>query len=141
MTTNERMRYFRKDVLHMNQSDFASSIGMKQTGVSYMEREGSTVSDQSIKAISSIYNIREEWLRTGEEPMYKVQETFDLNKFAKERGASDLDLKIVKAYFALDPKVRKMLLEHFKAELLEDDSEHPKTPEELESQYKVEDAG
>ncbi len=141
MTTNERMRYFRKDVLHMNQSDFASSIGMKQTGVSYMEREGSTVSDQSIKAISSIYNIREEWLRTGEEPMYKVQETFDLNKFAKERGASDLDLKIVKAYFALDPKIRKMLLEHFKAELLEDDSEHPKTPEELESQYKVEDVG
>lgn len=141
MTTNERMRYFRKDVLHMNQSDFASSIGMKQTGVSYMEREGSTVSDQSIKAISSIYNIREEWLRTGEEPMYKVQETFDLNKFAKERGASALDLKIVKAYFALDPTVRKMLLEHFKAELLEDDSEHPKTPEKLESQYKVEDAG
>lgn len=141
MTTNERMRYFRKDVLHMNQSDFASSIGMKQTGVSYMEREGSTVSDQSIKAISSIYNIREEWLRTGEEPMYKVQETFDLNKFAKERGASDLDLKIVKAYFSLDPKIRKMLLEHFKAELLEDDSEHPKTPEELESQYKVEDVG
>lgn len=141
MTTNERMRYFRKDVLHMNQSDFASSIGMKQTGVSYMEKEGSTVSDQSIKAISSIYNVREEWLRTGEEPMYKTQETFDLNKFAKERGASDLDLKIVKAYFALDPKVRKMLLEHFKAELLEDGSEHPKTPEELESQYKVEDAG
>lgn len=139
MTTNERMRYFRKDVLHMSQSDFAISIGMKQTGVSYMEREGSTVSDQSIKAISSIYNIREEWLRTGEEPMYKTQETFDLNRFAKERGASDLDLKIVKAYFSLDPKIRKMLLEHFRAELL--DGEHPKTPEELESQYEVEDVG
>lgn len=141
MTINERVRYFRKDILHMNQTEFARSIGMKQTSVSSFEKEGATVSDQSLKAISSVHNIREEWLRTGEEPMYKVQETFDLNKFAKERGASDLDLKIVKAYFALDPKVRKMLLEHFKAELLEDGSEHPKTPEELESQYKVEDAG
>lgn len=140
MTINERVRYFRKDILHMNQTEFARSIGMKQTSVSSFEKEGATVSDQSLKAISSVHNIREEWLRTGEEPMYKTQETFDLNKFAKERGASELDLKIVKAYFALDPKIRKMLLDHFKAELA-DENEHPKTPEELESQYKVEDAG
>lgn len=139
MTINERVRYFRKDILHMSQTEFARSIGMKQTSVSSFEKEGATVSDQSLKAISSVHNIREEWLRTGEEPMYKTQETFDLNRFAKERGASDLDLKIVKAYFSLDPKIRKMLLEHFRAELL--DGEHPKTPEELESQYKVEDAG
>lgn len=120
MTINERVRYFRKDILHMNQTEFARSIGMKQTSVSSFEKEGATVSDQSIKAISSVYSIREEWLRAGEEPMYKTQETFDLNKFAKEHGASDLDLKIVKAYFALDPQIRKMLLDHFKAELEDD---------------------
>ena len=48
MTINERVRYFRKDVLHMNQTEFALSIGMKQTGVSSFEKEGATVSDLSL---------------------------------------------------------------------------------------------
>lgn len=142
MTINERMRYFRKDVLHMNQTDFANSIGMKQTGVSYMERDGSTVTDQAIKATCSIYGVNEEWLRNGTEPMYIKPETFNLDEFAKKRGASDLELKVVKAYFELDPDIRKMLIEHFKAELMDtDSSDHPKTPEELEEQYPVEEEG
>ena len=139
MTINERIKYFRKEIKKKSQKQFAEDLGVTQSGVSYMEQQGSTVADQTIKLICSVCGIREEWLRTGEEPMYKTQETFDLNRFAKERGASDLDLKIVKAYFSLDPKIRKMLLEHFRAELL--DVEHPKTPEELESQYEVEDVG
>lgn len=141
MTINERIKYFRKEIEKKSQKQFAEDLGVTQSGVSYMEQQGSTVADQTIKLICSVCGIREKWLRTGEKPMYKVQETFDLNKFAKERGASDFDLKIVKAYFALDPKIRKMLLEHFRSELLDDGNEHPKTPEELESQYKVEDAG
>ena len=140
VTINERVKYFRKDILHMNQTEFALSIGMKQTSVSSFEKEGATVSDQSIKAISSVHGIREEWLRTGEEPMRSKPETFNLDKFAKERGASDLELRVVKAYFELDPDVRKMLIEHFKTELSEEQV-HPDTPEELESQYPVEEGG
>ncbi len=140
MTINERVRYFRKDVLHMNQTEFANSIGMKQTSVSSFEKEGATVSDQSIKAISSVHGIREEWLRTGEEPMRLEPETFNLDEFAKARGASDLELKVVKAYFELDPSIRKMLIEHFKAEFT-DNNDHPKTPEELEEQYPIEEEG
>ena len=140
MTVNERVRYFRKDVLHMNQTEFALSIGMKQTGVSYMEQEGATVTDQAIKAICSVHNISEEWLRSGTEPMRIEPETFNLDEFARARSASDLELKVVKAYFELDPDIRKMLIEHFKTELT-DSNDHPKTPEELESQYPVEEEG
>lgn len=140
MTINERVRYLRKDVLHMNQTEFAFSIGMKQTSVSSFEKEGATVSEQSIKAISSVHNISEEWLRSGIEPMRIEPEAFNLDEFARARGASDLELKVVKAYFELDPDIRKMLMEHFKTELT-DNNDHPKTPEELESQYPVEEEG
>ena len=69
-------------------------------------------------------------------------ETFNLDEFARARGASDLELKVVKAYFELDSDIRKMLIEHFKTELMDDDSsDHPKTPEELEEQYPVEEEG
>ena len=141
MTINERMRYFRKDVLHMSQTEFADSIGMKQTGVSYMERDGSTVTDQAIKATCSIHGVSEEWLRNGTEPMRIEPDTFNLDEFARARGASDLELRVVKAYFELGPDIRKMLIEHFKTELSEDGGGHPKTPEELESQYPVEGEG
>ena len=57
MTINERVKHFRKDVLHISQTEFAVSLGMKQTGVSYMERDGSTVTDQTIKAICLLYNV------------------------------------------------------------------------------------
>ena len=136
MTVNERVRYFRKDVLHMNQTEFALSIGMKQTGVSYMEQEGATVTDQAIKAICSVHNISEEWLRNGTEPMRIEPETFNLNEFAREHGASELELKIVRAYFELNPDIRKKLIKHFRSEL--SNSKHPTTPEELENLYPVE---
>ena len=134
MTVNERVRYFRKDVLHMNQTEFALSIGMKQTGVSYMEQEGATVTDQAIKAICSVHNISEEWLRNGTEPMRIEPETFNLDEFARARGASDLELKVVKAYFELNPDIRRMLIEHFKTELT-DSSDHPEESEEVEVQH------
>lgn len=133
MTINERVRHFRKDVLRMNQTDFALSIGMKQTSVSSFEREGATVSDQSIKAISSVYNISEEWLRTGKEPMRIEPDTFNLDEFVKSHDASDLELKIVKAYFEIDPDIRKNVLEHFKEHLMV--SGVPDTPEELEAMH------
>ena len=78
---------------------------MKQTSVSSFEKEGATVSEQSIKAISSVHNISEEWLRSGIEPMRIEPETFNLDEFARARGASDLELKVVKAYFELDPDI------------------------------------
>lgn len=141
MTINERIKYFRKEVVKKSQKQFAEGLGLTQSGVSYMEQKGATVADSSIKNICSAYDICEEWLRTGEGPMRKAQETFSLDRYAEERGATELELKIAKAYFSLDPKIRKVLLEYFKTELAKDDSEHPKTPEELESQYKVEDVG
>lgn len=140
MTINERIKYFRKEIKKMNQKQFAEILGVTQSGVSYMEQEGSTVADSSIKVICSVCGLNEEWLRNGLEPMTVQPETFNLDEFARTRGASDLELKVVKAYFELDPDIRKMLIEHFKTELT-DSSDHPKTPEELESQYPVEEEG
>lgn len=141
MTINERIKYFRKEVKKMNQKQFAEILGVTQSGVSYMEQEGSTVADSSIKAICSVCDLNEEWLRNGTEPMIIQPDTFNLDEFARARGASDLELRVVKAYFELDPDIRKMLIEHFKTELSEDGGGHPKTPEELESQYPVEGEG
>jgi transcriptional regulator with XRE-family HTH domain len=115
MTINERVKYFRKDVLHMSQTEFANSLGMKQTGVSYMERDGSTVTDSNIKSMCLIFNLNEDWVRYGTEPMYIQPNTFSLDNFIKEKGGTELEKEIVKTYFELDPEIRKAVMDHFKA--------------------------
>lgn len=140
MTINERVKYFRKEILHLSQTDFAISIGMKQTSVSSFEKPGATVSDQSIKAICSIYSLNEDWLRYGTEPMYIEPTVFNLDEFCKQHEATEQEIEAVKAYFELPPDIRKYLIKHFSGRLGPGGvSSHPATPEELERQFPPED--
>lgn len=127
MSIHERIRYLRKDVLGMNQTEFAERLGLKQGSFSSIESGSSTVTDRTIKAICMVFNVREEWLRTGEGEMYSSAELFSLDRFVAERGATELELAIVKAYFELDPAIRQTVLEHFRARLTAD-------PDELEAE-------
>ena len=45
---NKRIRELRK-VLNLSQREFANKIGLKQNAISYMEKSGSTVTEQNIK--------------------------------------------------------------------------------------------
>ena len=61
---NDRIRELRK-ALGLSQKEFAGKIGLKQNAISYMEKSGSTVTEQNIKAICSQFSVDEHWLRTG----------------------------------------------------------------------------
>lgn len=136
MTVNERIRYFRKDVLKLNQTDFAQSIGMKQRGASGMEQDGATVTDRAIKSICMAYNVNEDWLRSGTEPMYIQAPTFSLDDFVRQRGGTELEVDIMKAYFELEPDIRAMLVQHFKERLTASRAEPSEmTVEEAEAAY------
>ena len=75
MTINERIRYFRKEVLGMSQSVFAEHLGMKQRSVSTFERAGGTVTDPTIKSLCLAFNLSEEWIRYGSGSMYVEEQT------------------------------------------------------------------
>lgn len=126
MTINERIKFLRKEK-GLTQKTLASTLGITQSGVSFLEQEGSSVSDQTIKLICTVFGVREEWLRTGEGEMYNQGELFSLDRFVAERGVTELELAIVKAYFELDPAIRQAVLEHFRAHLTAD-------PDELEAE-------
>ena len=88
---------------------------MAQTGVSGTERDGATVTDRFIKSVCLAFNLNEDWLRYGTEPMYIQPDTFSLDNFIKEKGGTELEKEIVKTYFELDPEIRKAVMDHFKA--------------------------
>lgn len=111
-TINSRIKNFRKSK-ELNQSEFAKRIGITQRGVSHIEQDGHNVSDVTIKSICHEFNISEAWLRHGIEPIFTSDDTFSLDAFVKEQGMSDLELRILKRYFALDAKTRQDALAYF----------------------------
>ena len=70
---NERIRELRK-ALGLSQRAFAERIGLKQNAISYLEKSGSTVTEQNIKTICSQFSVNEHWLRTGSGSMFLENE-------------------------------------------------------------------
>lgn len=118
METFERIRFLRKKVLKLSQTDFGNRLGVSRDVIKNIELNALARPDQKLsllKLIAREFNVREEWLLTGEEPMEAPPETFSLDAFCKERGASDLEIEFVKAYFALSDATRAEIMENFGA--------------------------
>lgn len=136
MSLNERVRKLRKEHLHLSQTEFGKRLGVSRSVINNIELDALARPDQKlslIKLMSKEFNVNEEWLLNGTEPMFQEPDTFCLDDFAKEHGATDLELEILKAYFRLPEDVRKVVIDGFKASLGE--SPHPDTPEELEEKF------
>ena len=125
MTINDRIKYFRKEIKGINQKEFAKVLGVTQSGVSYMEQKGSTVADSSIKAICSVFNVNEEWLRSGAGDMFlELPEEDEEAAYVSELlEDSDNDLyklikEIMHTYHELSPKSKEVIRD-FSAKLRE----------------------
>lgn len=110
---NERIKELRK-ALGLTLDKFGERLGVTKQTVSRIENGINNVTDQMFKSICREFNVNENWLRTGEGEMFVPASTFNLDEFAKSKGASDLELEIVKAYFELDKNVRDSIIELFK---------------------------
>ena len=96
--------------------------------------------------ICLLYNVNEEWLRTGSGEMYIQPDTFSLDDFVKSKGATGLELEIIKTYFELDPEIRRTAVEFFKRRLVAAVTADPAllvpdNPEDLEAQCPPVDTG
>lgn len=143
METYERIRELRKKHLNMSMESFGQKLGVSRDMIANIELNRLARPDQKMslyKLICSTFNVREEWLLDGIEPMYIEPDSFSLDDYVKARGAEKLELEIVKAYFDLDPEIRKVAVSQFRSRLASAVAEDPallipETAEELERQY------
>ena len=142
MEIYERIRELRKKHLKMSMEVFGKRLGVSLDVISNIENNRLARPDQKMtlyKLICSEFSVNEDWLLNGSEPMFIEPDTFSLDEFVKQRGATDLELQIVKLYFDLDADTRKMLVPHFRSGLAAAVNENPAlivpdTPEELEAE-------
>lgn len=142
MEVYERIRELRKNHLCLSQTDFGNRLGVSRSVIKNIELNALARPDQKlslIKLICKEFSVNEDWLLNGIEPMFIEPDTFCLDEFVKQRGATELELQIVKAYFDLDPDTRGMLVDHFRKGLATASTTPtiviPDTPEELETKY------
>ena len=149
MELHERIKELRKNYLHMSQTDFGERLGVSRSVINNIERNVLARPDQKLslmKLICSEFNVNEEWLLNGTELMFVQPDTFSLDDFVKSKGATGLELEIVKTYFELDPEIRRTAMEHFKRRLAAAVAADPAlivpdSEEELEAQCPPVDAG
>ncbi|NFG27219.1 helix-turn-helix domain-containing protein [Clostridium botulinum] len=134
----ERITILRKH-LNLNQDDFGSKINVTRSAVSNYEKGTRNIMDRVISDICREFNVNEDWIRNGMEPMFIEPDTFSLDEYVKQKGATDFELEIIKAFFEMDPEIRKAATEQFKASLLSklaNNNELAATKEESFEDYK-----
>ena len=120
MEMHDRIRELRKNHLNLSQEAFGERLGVSRSVINNIERNALARPDQKLSLIRLMckeFNVREEWILNGTGPMLVHPDTFSLDSFVKDRGMSDLELRILKRYFALDPKTRQDALSYFLSSL------------------------
>lgn len=70
MTTFERIKYLRKEILGLSQEDFAKKINISRSNLGNIEIGRIGVTDRVINDICRELSVNDDWLRTGTEPIF-----------------------------------------------------------------------
>lgn len=62
----ERIRFLRKEKLHLTQESLGEPLGMSRANIANIEAGRISVTDRVIHSICDKFNVDENWLRTGE---------------------------------------------------------------------------
>lgn len=111
MNINERIKYIRED-LGMTQAKFADSLGIGQTTVSYIERNGSTVKEQHLRLICKTHRVNYFWLSEEKGEPYIGPPEIIIDEAVEEYGLDDLDKELIEEYVKLKPETRAAIKEY-----------------------------
>ena len=94
-TTNERIRYLRKDLENLTLEKFGERLGVGKSAISDIERGRNNPTEQMIKSICREFGVSDEWLRYGRGDPYVslTQEERIANLIAEAQTGAPTSLK------------------------------------------------
>lgn len=109
---NERIKQLRKH-LGLNQSDFASRLGVSQSAVAAWELGTRNPMDAVIQSICREFNVSERWLREGEGEMFLPQDDADELMALAGRflgsNPTETQLRFARAVFTMTPQELELI--------------------------------
>lgn len=107
----DRIKKLRRS-LDMTQQEFANMIGVKRNTIGQYEIGRNEPIDAVINLICREFNVREEWLRTGEGDMFKPEASDILHQLVEKYSLSDTDYVMIKKFINLRPEARKAAFDY-----------------------------
>lgn len=114
---NERFAELR-NYLNLTTRKFGEKINITGGAVTNMEKGKRNITDRVIADVCREFNVNEEWLRNGTEPMFIEPDTFSLDEFLKQKNATDIEIDIIKTYFNMPEDLRNGIVDYFKNHIL-----------------------
>lgn len=109
---NERIKQLRKH-LGLNQSDFASRLGVSQSAVAAWELGTRNPMDAVIQSICREFNVSERWLREGDGEMFLPQDdAAELMMLAGRflgSNPTETQLRFARAVFTMTPQELELI--------------------------------
>ena len=112
MNIGERIRKLRK-TLDLTQQKFGERIGIKGNTVAQYELGRNEPADAVFSLICREFDVREEWLRTGEGEMFKAKPSDILDQLAYKYKLFNFDYVMIEKFLAMPPDLRRAIYEHF----------------------------
>lgn len=105
---NERIRMIR-DYFNMTQEAFSKSIGLGQSTLGMIEVGKREVLERHIKTICSVFNVNEEWFRTGKGEMFVETRDSYIASLANQYDLDELDQALLESYLVLPADKKKVI--------------------------------
>lgn len=112
MEIYERIRYFRKDVQHMTQGEFAEKINVSRSNFGNIETGRISVTDRVISDICTTFSVSEEWLRTGQGDMMRETDETLFTAFARRYDLSADEQAVARYLLSLSSAERQHILHY-----------------------------
>lgn len=111
-TIGQRVATLRKE-LSLTQTEFGERINVTKSQIGNIENDRRILTDRTIADICREFNVNENWLRTGDEPMFRPALTID-NELAMEiadliNSDDEFTKKFVLQYLRLSDESKEMV--------------------------------
>ena len=97
-----RLKQLRKEYLKLSQTEFGEKLGVSRSVINNLERELVELKEHMIKLICQTFNVNEDWLRNGNEPIFVSPEKNVLENLKNTYNLSDNSMELVELFIKLD---------------------------------------
>lgn len=99
----ERVKTIRKK-LGLTQEEFAKEIGISRANIGNIEYGRVALTDRNITLICKTFNVNENWLRNGIEPIFNENEIDLISEMVKKYSLSKTDKLILENFVKMTSK-------------------------------------
>lgn len=109
-----RLKQLRKDILNISQKEFGEKIGLTLSTISALERNKSNLTDRNINLICKAFNINENWIRYGKEPIFIKNDNSVFEQLKTEYNLNNDRLEIIKNYLSFTKEEQQTFISYIK---------------------------